>query len=402
MPSMRLATRPSRRAAMMGMPPATAASKAMVTWCLAARANSSSPCSASSALLAVTTCLPAFRQATHRSLAAVVPPTRWMTVRISGSFSRTSTRSVTVAPAGWWPRSRPGVRVTMVLRCRSSPQRSRNNAASRARMSTTPPPTVPQPIRPNAQRSMTSAPGPRVIPGWAHGGASEGEARRPAMEITAPPVIQHAGQGRRRPWPACWMTGGAVISIAGRLASPSDAPPCAHPGITRGPGADVMERCALGLIGWGTVGGGVVDILARDAALFRERCGLDLHLKTIVTRTPGRDRGHQPAGATVTDRVDVLLNDPEIRTVIHLVGGTTAAKDLCVACLKAGKHVVTANKALLAEHGDELFALAARHQVTIAFEAAVAGGIPIIAALRDGLVANRIEGIYAILNGTCN
>jgi homoserine dehydrogenase len=163
-----------------------------------------------------------------------------------------------------------------------------------------------------------------------------------------------------------------------------------------------MERCALGLIGWGTVGGGVVDILTRDAALFRERCGLDLHLKTIVTRTPGRDRGQKPASATVTDRIEVLLEDREIRTVVHLVGGTTAAKDLCVACLKAGKHVVTANKALLAEHGDELFALAAKHQVTIAFEAAVAGGIPIIAALRDGLVANRIEGIYAILNGTCN
>jgi homoserine dehydrogenase len=163
-----------------------------------------------------------------------------------------------------------------------------------------------------------------------------------------------------------------------------------------------MERCALGLIGWGTVGGGVVDILARDSALFRERCGLDLYLKTIVTRTPERDRGQKPTGATVTDRVEALLNDPEIRTVIHLVGGTSAAKDLCVACLKAGKHIVTANKALLAEHGDELFALAAKHQVTIAFEAAVAGGIPIIAALRDGLVANRIEGIYAILNGTCN
>jgi homoserine dehydrogenase len=163
-----------------------------------------------------------------------------------------------------------------------------------------------------------------------------------------------------------------------------------------------MERCALGLIGWGTVGSGVVDILTRDAALFRERCGLDLYLKTIVTRTPSRDRGQKPGSATVTDRVEVLLNDPEIRTVIHLVGGTTAAKDLCVASLKAGKHVVTANKALLAEHGDELFALAAKHQVTIAFEAAVAGGIPIIAALRDGLVANRIEGIYAILNGTCN
>ena len=163
-----------------------------------------------------------------------------------------------------------------------------------------------------------------------------------------------------------------------------------------------MERCALGLIGWGTVGSGVVDILNRDAQLFRDRCGLDLYLKTIVTRNPGRTREQTAGTALVTDQIQVLLNDPEIRTVIHLVGGTTAAKDLCMACLRAGKHVVTANKALLAEHGDELFALAASRGMTIAFEAAVAGGIPIIAALRDGLVANRIEAIYAILNGTCN
>ncbi len=163
-----------------------------------------------------------------------------------------------------------------------------------------------------------------------------------------------------------------------------------------------MERCALGLIGWGTVGGGVVEILQRDHQLFLDRCGLDLFIKTIVTRNPRRARQQSAGDATVTDQIDVLLRDDEIRTVIHLVGGTTDARDLCIACLKAGKHVVTANKALLAEYGDELFALAAEHKVSIAFEAAVAGGIPIIAALRDGLVANRIESIYGILNGTCN
>ncbi|MBA2481007.1 MAG: homoserine dehydrogenase, partial [Planctomycetes bacterium] len=97
-----------------------------------------------------------------------------------------------------------------------------------------------------------------------------------------------------------------------------------------------------------------------------------------------------------------ILGDPEIGTVIHLVGGTTAARDLCLACIQAGKHVVTANKAMLAEHGDEIFAAAAAKGVGVAFEAAVAGGIPVIAAVRDGLVANRIEAIYAILNGTCN
>ncbi len=163
-----------------------------------------------------------------------------------------------------------------------------------------------------------------------------------------------------------------------------------------------MERCPLGLVGWGTVGGGVVEILERDPELFRARCGLDLHLRTIVTRTPSRPRGRTPAGATVTDRLDAILGDAEIRTVIHLVGGTTVARDIALACLAAGKHVVTANKAMLAVHGDELFAAAAAHDVSIAFEAAVAGGIPVIAALRDGLVANRIEAISAILNGTCN
>jgi homoserine dehydrogenase len=104
----------------------------------------------------------------------------------------------------------------------------------------------------------------------------------------------------------------------------------------------------------------------------------------------------------VSDDITTILQDSDIRVVIHVVGGTTVARDLCIACLQAGKHVVTANKALLAVHGDELFALAAKHGVTIAFEAAVAGGIPVIAALRDGLVANRIKAIYAILNGTCN
>ena len=163
-----------------------------------------------------------------------------------------------------------------------------------------------------------------------------------------------------------------------------------------------MRRTAIGLIGWGTVGGGVVDILTRDHGLFAERCGLDLHLKTIVTRSPARARDQSPGTATVTDQISAIIDDPEIGVVIHLVGGTTEAKTLLEACLRAGKHVVTANKALIAEHGDALFALAAEHRVGIAFEAAVAGGIPVIAALRDGLVANRIESISGILNGTCN
>lgn len=162
-----------------------------------------------------------------------------------------------------------------------------------------------------------------------------------------------------------------------------------------------MRRTAIGLIGWGTVGGGVVDILTRDHALLAERCGIDVQLKAIVTRTPSRVRD-QRSTATVSDRITDITGDPDISVVVHLVGGTTEAKTLLEACLRAGKHVVTANKALIAMHGDELFALAAKHGVGIAFEAAVAGGIPVIAALRDGLVANHIHSIAGILNGTCN
>ncbi len=163
-----------------------------------------------------------------------------------------------------------------------------------------------------------------------------------------------------------------------------------------------MQRKAIGLIGWGTVGGGVVEILSRDRGLFAERCAIDLDLTTIVTRNPGRVREHSAGSARISSDISAITNDPNIGVVVHLVGGTTEAKTLLAACLKAGKHVVTANKALIAEHGDELFALAAQYRVGIAFEAAVAGGIPIIAALRDGLVANRIHAISAILNGTCN
>ena len=159
----------------------------------------------------------------------------------------------------------------------------------------------------------------------------------------------------------------------------------------------------IGLIGWGTVGGGVVEILRRDADLFAERCGLRLRLAAIVTRTPSRAREQgAPEGCSVSDRIESITGNPAIAAVCHLVGGTGEARSLMEACLRAGKPVVTANKALIAEHGDSLFALAAQHRSAIAFEAAVAGGIPVIAALRDGLVANRIDAIHAILNGTCN
>ena len=165
----------------------------------------------------------------------------------------------------------------------------------------------------------------------------------------------------------------------------------------------MKTRYAIGLLGWGTVGGGVLQLLNEDGAGLGERCGLDIWLKKIVTRQPNRQRDTVlPEGCELSDDITAITDDADIACVLHLVGGTTAAKDLAIACLAAGKHVVTANKALLAEHGDELFAVAAQHGVCLTFEAAVAGSIPVVAALRDGLVANRIDGLQGILNGTCN
>lgn len=163
-----------------------------------------------------------------------------------------------------------------------------------------------------------------------------------------------------------------------------------------------MQAYGIGLVGWGTVGGGVIEILNRDADLFRERCGLDIQLRTVVTRDPSRVRDQELTDVTLTDDLSVLLADDHIQCVLHLVGGTDVAKTIAIECLRAGKHVVTANKALVAEHGDELFQVAQDSKSTIAYEAAVAGSIPVIAALRDGLVANRIGAIQGILNGTCN
>ncbi|TVR46382.1 MAG: homoserine dehydrogenase, partial [Planctomycetota bacterium] len=156
-------------------------------------------------------------------------------------------------------------------------------------------------------------------------------------------------------------------------------------------------------MGWGTVGNGVLQLLHDDASLLQERCGLAFDCRAIVTRNLNRSRDQRLRGqAKLSTDLSAILEDDAIKSVIHLVGGTDDAFDIAAACLRAGKHVVTANKALLAERGRELFPLARQHQVAIAFEAAVAGGIPVIASLRDGLVANHIHSLHAILNGTCN
>jgi len=162
------------------------------------------------------------------------------------------------------------------------------------------------------------------------------------------------------------------------------------------------KTCYVGLVGFGTVGAGVAKILLNDAAKLRAKTGIQIVLKRICDIDLTSDRGVRVPDGVLTADLGSILNDPDIEVVIELVGGTTVAKEITLRALAAGKRVVTANKALLAEHGRELFRAARERGVSISFEASVGGGIPVIAALRDGLIANDIESIIGIVNGTCN
>lgn len=163
-----------------------------------------------------------------------------------------------------------------------------------------------------------------------------------------------------------------------------------------------MKEIGIGLLGFGTVGAGVVEALQRNGELLAERIGLKLVMRRIADVDLERDRGVLVDRAILTKDATAVIDDPAVDIVIELVGGTTIAKDFIMRALRLGKPVVTANKALLAEYGQEIFALAAEKNTNVYFEASVAGGIPIIRALKEGLVANRIERICGILNGTCN
>ncbi len=163
------------------------------------------------------------------------------------------------------------------------------------------------------------------------------------------------------------------------------------------------ECVAVGLAGFGTVGGGLAQLLALNADWVRRRSGKDFAIKTITVRDPSKARAVPfPAGATVTSDPMDLIRDPEIGIVVELMGGVTSARKLVLAALEAGRHVVTANKALLAEHGQEIFALAEAKGLHVGFEASVAGGIPIIQTLKESLAGNRIQSLMGILNGTAN
>ncbi len=159
----------------------------------------------------------------------------------------------------------------------------------------------------------------------------------------------------------------------------------------------------VGLIGCGTVGGGVAKLLREQAEVYAQRTGRPIVLRRLLDKE--KDRVIQSGlvdAQIVTDDVDAFFDTPDMQVVIELAGGTGAASVFVRRALEGGKHVVTANKALLAAQGAELFALARKHKVSIAFEASCGGGIPCVTALMFGLMANRIDALYGILNGTCN
>src|SRR5690349_8206343 len=159
---------------------------------------------------------------------------------------------------------------------------------------------------------------------------------------------------------------------------------------------------SVGMVGFGTVGAGVAKILLNNAHLIRRRVGVPVELVRIADLDTTRDRGVRlPPGMLTTD-LRQILDDPSIDIVLELIGGYDAAKRLIVEAMAKGKQVVTANKALLAVHGEELFDRAVRHRVDLGFEASVGGGIPVIRALTQGLAGNAVLSMYGIINGTSN
>jgi homoserine dehydrogenase len=163
-----------------------------------------------------------------------------------------------------------------------------------------------------------------------------------------------------------------------------------------------MKIIYLGLVGLGTIGTGVVKIIDENRSLIEKRLGCSLRVKRICDLDITTDRGIRLEKGILTSKIDDLLNDPEISIMIELIGGIEPAKGILLKAMEKGKHVVTANKALLAHHGVELMESALKHQVDIGLEGSVGGGIPIIRSIKEGLSANRINSILGILNGTAN
>jgi homoserine dehydrogenase len=163
-----------------------------------------------------------------------------------------------------------------------------------------------------------------------------------------------------------------------------------------------MREIKVGLIGFGTVGAGVVKILQKNYRLIEKRMGAKIILKRIADIDLKTDRGVKLKPGVLTRRAQDVIEDPEIDIVMELIGGIEPAKTYILNAIRNNKHIVTANKALLALHGDEIFREAHRFGVDVNFEASVGGGIPLIRSIKEGLVANRILSIFGILNGTSN
>ncbi|KAA0894047.1 homoserine dehydrogenase [Oryzomonas rubra] len=163
-----------------------------------------------------------------------------------------------------------------------------------------------------------------------------------------------------------------------------------------------MSDIKVGLIGYGNIGAGVVKLLQQNADVIRSKVGAGIVLKRIADLDITSDRGVTVDPACLTTDVNAIFDDPEISVVIELMGGYEPAKTFVLKAIEKGKHIVTANKALLALHGDEIFAAAARKGVEVQFEASVGGGIPVLTSIKGNLAANRIDSVFGIMNGTCN
>jgi homoserine dehydrogenase len=163
-----------------------------------------------------------------------------------------------------------------------------------------------------------------------------------------------------------------------------------------------MKEIKIGLLGFGTIGAGVVKLLKENVGLIQEKTGARISVKSLADLDITTDRGVSVEGIHLTRNADEILTDPEISVVIELIGGYEPARSFALKAIAHGKHVVTANKALLAVHGDEIYAAAKENGVEVLFEAAVGGGIPVLSAIKGNMSGNRFSTVLGIVNGTCN
>ncbi len=163
-----------------------------------------------------------------------------------------------------------------------------------------------------------------------------------------------------------------------------------------------MKRITIGLIGFGTIGTGVVKLLQKNGSLIEQKLGATLTLKKIADLDITTDRGVSVADGVLTTNANDLLTDPEIDVVVELIGGYEPARSFVLKAIANGKHIVTANKALLAVHGEEIYRAAAERGVEVLYEAAVGGGIPVLSAIKGNMAGNNFNTVLGILNGTCN